>query len=1181
MAPMNPDMEIHNLLEEYRAKLLDLGTRNRLLSFKLSKSSGGRPRPDYIRVVNEIPDQLYERLSAEKNMKFSPSQVTGLFSSMDDPFDLPLSPENKQEIPKEHRDSIIATPYELPDLSRRLRRIYRDRKRHQEERGVDVLFAMFGFIEWTESNNKSSKPHEAPLVLLPLEIERNRKQKESGYSIMGSGTAAINQTLQERLKRDFGVYLPDIPTETENFSLEDYFSQIEEMLSGYEEIQFRRWVTVGITPFSKISMWGDLDPENWKNISKHPVIGEILGEGASHGLSSLDTPPPDDGIIRAGNHLDLPLSTDESQREVIRQGLYKPVLVVRGPPGTGKSQTIANLICASLATGQRVLFVAEKAVAISVVMDRLKEANLGHFALKIESDGIPPKRVLESVKSRINYSLDSRAIDKLPDLRSQREEMEKSLRKYDSIVKRQVPIFDEEYGQFVHRYQALCERMRGTFGYGDQFRLDFEKINRTQLRFAADYAAKLGDHIVEKPKAQSSDPWNEVRKIPFNIDDQIWELLNLYNSRWYAPSSWMRGFKFRRFAQNLGRGDFTNPNIFFHYRAHKKWLEGLRDSDPELRMWWERRLSLESRLIDAGFKIVVDEIRKDSRLASRANDEFWMSIHRYIFRKFGNGFSGSPQGQVLEDDMKNIAELNNQISQTTGLELAGKLSRDSKESIPEGRRGSRVSHLTEKRLLDHEIAKRSRHRPIRDLINRAGGALQAYMPVWMMSPLSVASFLKSPREGGPEFDLVILDEASQQRPEEALGALLRGKRAVIVGDENQLPPTDFFRAADDEGDEDEGAGLESILDLARAKVPESHKVQLRWHYRSEHRSLIEFSNHRFYDRNLFIPTCKCAGEGSCGVSLRYLENAYYKKGLNPPEADAIIEEVRKHIRENPSDSLGIVTMNSKQANYIKDNLQEIESVKDSFSVEYVDFMERHKNRKKPEELFVKALEDVQGDERDVILVGTLYGPDEDSGQVFQRFGPVNNKNYGWRRINVLVTRAKKSLRVVTSMKPNQIRNSESEGPNVLREYLEYADSHQLSPLAEAETSTENYESPFEKSIGNFLKENHFKIATQVGVEGFRIDIVVYDRQNPSRIIAGVECDGARYHSSMAARDRDSLRQKILESRGWKILRVWGTDWFRYRRTAESDLLADLEKLEQDGGDHQPGGPTGATQEVEK
>lgn len=1172
MDPMNPDMEIRRLLEEYRAKLLDLGTRNRLLSFKLSKASGGRPRHDYIRVVNEIPAQLYERLSVEKSMKFSPLEEPDLLLSADFSFDLPFSPENKQEIPKEHRDSIVATPYELPELGRRLRRIYRDRKKHQEERGVDVLFAMFGFIEWNESDSKSSKIHEAPLLLLPLEMERNRKHGELGYSIMGSGTVVVNQTLQERLKRDFNVFLPEMPTESDNFSLEDYFSQIEEAVSGYEGIQFRRWVTIGITPFSKISMWGDLNPENWKNISNHPIIGQILGKGAVQQMLNSDTPPPDDGIIRIGNHLDLPLSTDASQREVVRQGLCKPVLVVRGPPGTGKSQTIANLICASIAAKQRVLFVAEKAVAISVVKDRLEEANLGVFALMIESDGIPPKRILESVKARIDYSPDSRANEKLSDLRSAREDREKSLRKYDRIVQREVPILEEKYGQFVHRYQALRNRIGG----GDRFDLDFTKINnRTKLRSIADYADQLGQHITEKPTVSSHDPWHGVKRIPSRIDAQIEELLTRYNSRWYVPSAWLRGLEFLRFAQSLEMQDFTSPKFLLHYHAAKKWLENLRDSDPELRMWWERRVSLESKLADAGAESIVDAMRENSRIASRAADTILMSVYEYLF---GEGFLGSPQGRDLEDDMRKITELSDQISQATSLELAGRISR---RAIPPGKTGHRVSDLTENRLLNHEIAKRSRHRPIRNLINRAGGALQAYMPVWMMSPLSVASFLKSPREGGPEFDLVILDEASQQRPEEALGALLRGKRAVIVGDEKQLPPTDFFQTADDEDDEDEGAGLESILDLARAKVPVEHTAQLLWHYRSAHRGLIKFSNHRFYENSMFIPPCQCADGDPCGVSLRYLENAYYKNGLNQSEAKAIIEEIRQHIQENPGDSLGIVTMNKRQADFISEKLQEIESAKDSFSAKYIDFSEYHQNKRKPEPLFVKALENVQGDERDAILVGTLYGPDEDSGQVFQRFGPVNNKSYGWRRINVLVTRAKKNLRVVTSMKPNQIRAPKSEGAIVLREYLEYADSHQLPPLTEGETSAEDFESPFEEAVGNFLKENHFKIATQVGVEGFRIDIVVYDRKDPSCILAGVECDGARYHSSMDARDRDSLRQAILESRGWKILRVWGTDWFRFRPITERRLLADLEKLEQDVDDHQPGSPTGATQEVEK
>lgn len=1159
MDPMNPDREFHRQLEAYRARLLDLSTKNRLLSFKMSNAPGVLPRHDYIRVVNEIPDQLYERLSAEKSMKFSPLEDLDLLLSADFSFDLPLSPENKQEIPKEHRDSIIATPYELPELGRRLRRIYQDRKRLQEERGVDVLFAMFGFIEWKESSNESSKSHEAPLLLLPLEMERNRKHGELGYSIMGSGTATINQTLQERLNRDFGVYLPDVPSESENFSLEEYFSQIEEAVRDYEGIQLRRWVTIGIAPFSNISMWEDLNPENWKNISNHPIIKKILGQGSSQRTPNSDAPPPDDGIIRAGNHLDLPLPTDASQRNVVRQGLCKPVLVVRGPPGTGKSQTIANLICASVAAGERVLFVAEKAVAISVVKRRLEKAGLGVFSLMIESNSISPKRVLESVKARRRYSPDGRELENLGDLRSERDRWEIRLRKYDEVVQRPVQILKEPYGQLVHRYQAIRERLGAIQEIG-VYKSD-RVLNKTQINSAAELAGKLKAHIAEKP--MGSDPWNGVIKIPFDVDDQIEKILSLYNSHWYTLAWLFRGFICLRFIRQLGkRGNFSNWRNFFQHRMQKEWLEMLQDSDPSIRQYWRRYIEVEQELAkEYGFQNLANALRENDFLYTNVVDLILASSYKPLFEEFKTEFDESSSGDAIEDALGKVESLTDQINEMTGRKLAGKLARI---PIPPGI------------LLEREIAKKSKHKPIRELFSRDGDVLQALMPVWMMSPLSVASFLKCPKEGGPTFDLVILDEASQQRPEEVLGALLRGKRAVIVGDENQLPPTDFFRAADDD-DDDEGAGLESILDLAHSRVQRENTEQLRWHYRSEHRGLIEFSNRVFYESSLFVPPCTCT-RGKCGVSLRYLQNAYYKpkQRVNQEELRVIVEEIRAHIENYPENSLGIVTMNKNQADLILEELQALEFSEDHLVREaYLSFLDQHEKGLEP--LFVKALENVQGDERDVILVGTLYGRDEASGQVFQRFGPVARARDGHRRINVLVTRARRHLRVVTSMRPEEILKSGSRGPNVLREYLEYAASGKL-PIV-AGHSQGGYESPFEEQVGEFLRQQGFEIDTQVGVEGFRIDIAVYDRNNTTHLLAGVECDGARYHTSMDARDRDSLRQKILESRGWKILRVWGTDWYQYRTEAENKLLDSLEKLEQDDGSSQPGSPTEANQEV--
>jgi very-short-patch-repair endonuclease len=471
--------------------------------------------------------------------------------------------------------------------------------------------------------------------------------------------------------------------------------------------------------------------------------------------------------------------------------------------------------------------------------------------------------------------------------------------------------------------------------------------------------------------------------------------------------------------------------------------------------------------------------------------------------------------------------------------------------IPNGNCSGKVGTYTEKCLLEHELSKKKRHISIRQLVRRATKALQALKPCFMMSPLSVAQYLPP---GQVEFDLLIIDEASQIRPEDALGAIARCQQIVIVGDPKQLPPTPFFERLlhDDEENLLETVldGQESILDICLGIY---RTGRLRWHYRSAHEGLIAFSNQQFYDNELVVFPAPQGKNEVYGVHFHYVANATYLKGRNLKEAEAVVAAVESHFRASPSWSLGIATFNIKQQELISDLLDK--RCKENLWLE-----EQIKATEAGDEpFFIKNLENVQGDERDVILVSVTYGPDAETGRVFQRFGPIANE-LGWRRLNVIFTRAKRRLEVFSSLHADDIllTPDSKRGVRVLKMYLEYAQTGYLPAYGQA--TGREAESDFEIAVARILHEHGYETVPQVGVGGFRIDIGVYHPHKPGEYLLGIECDGASYHSAKSVRDRDRLRQEILESKGWKIHRIWSTDWFKNRDAEVERLLQRLAAL---------------------
>jgi very-short-patch-repair endonuclease len=449
-------------------------------------------------------------------------------------------------------------------------------------------------------------------------------------------------------------------------------------------------------------------------------------------------------------------------------------------------------------------------------------------------------------------------------------------------------------------------------------------------------------------------------------------------------------------------------------------------------------------------------------------------------------------------------------------------------------------------LLKHEMQKQRRHLPLRELLARAGKAVQAVKPVFMMSPLSVAQYLEP---GVLEFDMLLIDEASQVRPVEALGAAARSRQMVVVGDDKQMPPTQFFgRVLGDVGDERglemQAGDVESILGLAIAR--NTPQRMLRWHYRSKHESLIAVSNREFYDNQLYIvPSPERSGE--LGVKWSFVEGGMFVKGKNDSEAKVVAEAIMRHARDHAKWTLGVAAFSVSQRDAI---LKELEQLRKK-SPE----TERFFDPNAADPFFVKNLENVQGDERDVIIVSVGYGPGED-GRVSLNFGPVSASG-GERRLNVLMTRAKRVLHIFSSMRAEDIDLSRAtgRGPAVFREYLRFAQQGAPADMAKSTIGHDRFVDVVQRQ----LTERGYTVQTQVGIAGLFVDLAVVDPDNASRFILGITVDGETFRTARSSRDRNRTTDGVLSGQGWLLHRIWSLEWFRRPTGQLTRLIEIIEK----------------------
>ena len=465
-------------------------------------------------------------------------------------------------------------------------------------------------------------------------------------------------------------------------------------------------------------------------------------------------------------------------------------------------------------------------------------------------------------------------------------------------------------------------------------------------------------------------------------------------------------------------------------------------------------------------------------------------------------------------------------------------------------------------LILKEAHKKARHLPVRTLLERVGPELTRLKPCLMMSPLSVSQYIPPDWR----FDAVIFDEASQIPPQDAVNCIYRGDQLVIAGDDRQLPPTSFFEiAGKDDEDDVELDDFESVLGLAKGSAALAD-LGLRWHYRSRHEDLITFSNQRFYDGELVTYPGAIAVSPTLGVAHHLVPDGIYHRGArkdNPREAQRVAEIVAQHVRQSPHLSIGVVALSSAQAEAIEDAVDRLRradhDLDEAFRSDRLDGF------------FVKNLENVQGDDRDIIVLSIGYGPDS-AGKLTMNFGPMNQSG-GWRRLNVAVTRARNRMDVVSSFTADRLRPSDpTSSLAALQAYLAYAERSARRTLPPVGASGSTAESPLEDEVLRRIRSWGYEAVPQVGSGGYRIDIGVLDPDDRTRFLIGIECDAASYHSSKVARDRDRLRQQVLQGLGWRLHRVWSPAWFRNPDVAEDLLRQALDTARRVGHLHAEGSP---------
>jgi very-short-patch-repair endonuclease len=1163
--------------------------------------------------------------------------------------------------------ALFPDPTELAGAARRARAIRAKAVELFEERGIQTLHLARGMATW--ENQRGVATPAAPILLQAASlVPRGPAAEDFDVSLVGD--PEVNPTLLHLLRTDYQVDLDD--TDLLDLLDEDDGGTVDpgrlfacltgEAAAAVWAFSITGRLIVGTFSYAKLPMVRDLETFQ-EALATHDLIAAIAGDEQARQairdrMADLDPTAPDH---TAPADEFLVLDADASQNYAINAAVAGQDLVIKGPPGTGKSQTIANLITTLAARGQRVLLVTEKRAAIDAVFSRLAKVGLDDLVVDLHRS-LGSRRKLAQILAQ-----GLREAGQVP-LTSLVHEQARLERRRSALTEHVAALHAPRQPWEVSIYQVQCRLLGLPAAASTPVRLSQAALAELGADAIAEASDELQEFVARGGLAlnPATSPWAEASVVsgeqaaaaletvdrlaghtlpvatrqlgdalavvglrkPASITEwqQFLELLNgvhITQDRFGAeafdhdlaalagaltPASQGRGARLRAF---LGSASYRQarrqlhslclnfpPDVqLLHQAAQEaanqqaRWrMVSVEDSGPRLPAALANTFSAFEQLqrefgvlarflptLNAG-QLTLEQLA-DRLAALRADHATLLKLPALHALRAGlqrrgltplleelqtrqlppvlcvaaleHAWLASIYDQVALADPR-IGAFDGQLHHQTAADFR-RLDATHIAATPARVKRACAERLTRTRdqfpdqstLVEAQAARQRGHKPIRELFAAAPQVLTALKPCWAMSPLLVSQLLPADR---PYFDVVIFDEASQVLPADAVPALLRADRAIVAGDDRQLPPTSFFTAAvadeDAEGQEAELAltsGFESILDTL---TPLLGMRMLTWHYRSRYERLIAFSNLHLYDQAL--TTFPGIAEDQCLEHVLVVQppGLAGQEDSSSTEVQLVVRQILEHARTRPDQSLGVITMGIKHANRITEALRQARAADPQFEAFFDETLE--------EAFFVKNLERVQGDERDAIILSVGYGKRPD-GRLLYRFGPLLQQG-GERRLNVAITRAKQRMTLVSSFAHTDMDSSRSqaEGVRLLAHYLEYVASRGSNLGRDALTTPAL--NPFEISVRDALTAAGIPLLAQYGASGYRINFAACHRAKPGRMVLAIECDGASYHAAPTARDRDRLRQDQLETLGWSFHRIWSTDWLHDQQAEVAKAL---------------------------
>jgi transcription elongation GreA/GreB family factor len=914
--------------------------------------------------------------------------------------------------------------------------------------------------------------------------------------------------------------------------------------------------------------------------------------------------------------------SDPSQEKVIWTHKVNYLTVLQGPPGTGKSQTIVNIVADALANKKTVLVVCQKRAAIEVVLKRLAAKGLGDVAVlvdDIDKDRLPVIRKLDQIEDNFNIT---------PSQLAERSRLSDDIQDFENNIDLAVEALNDKAGGARHRYadtksvlkrlsmidQPLDWTTKLKLSVVEYLKQDIDLVQLNQfietlqeldLRAKKlDYGVNLWSEI-DASLADDAMKLDEVISYTKTANSIIKEFADIQFSmqhdtktNWIAGHPWLQNQE-ATFQSNCLLSNAQDRAKFSKFQLWLVSIKAIAEFNPNVSVDEITKQLLNATLDKAYFEQLEKDVRNLREiLALRGdirNDLILNVADHDISHKAGN-WSSDIHAMVLHQWMKDLLTKHsdgfrhaaNVDSLTAQLKQRINKKRDADANNILANFDARVdarNHLKNNNLLRLRAGSGIAKTSLRRLYGNGLQQLKKIAPLLLISPETASSML--PLTPGL-FDIVVIDEASQMFVAEAIPMLFRAKQAVIAGDMMQMPPSNFFAYSDDDDEsydteDDETQPQQHIaadrvyplLEAAENALPAGahSKLRLEVHYRSARKELIDFSNHAFYEGKLIIPSGNSQLPDFMKNAIEFEDvRGEFKSGINDIEAKRVVE-ILKHIwslPESDKPTIGVIVANVKQKERINELLQNLANNDAKFAEKYAFESERRVDDEDCS-FFVRSIEHVQGDERDLIILGFTYSGNSRS------FGPLKDKNDGRKRLNVAVTRAKRGMIVLNSLNVSHVSNiaeRDSHERYYVWQYLRYAkavaqddfkvidsilnqlNSERLVTRQQIETT----DSPFEDEVKEYLESKGYYVECQVGESGFRIDLGVKVKPNSPVYLCGIECDGARYHSGWRARTNDVWRQEILESKGWNIFRVWSTDWFERLEDTQHKLFNEIDVL---------------------